>query len=215
MREFKPTWLYVKKHSITGLLYFGKSTLKDPTNYMGSGKYWKNHLNVHGKYIDTVWCELFTDYANLVDFAELFSSFFDIVKSNKWAYLIAENGLDGGSDKGRPGHKMSEETRRKISDSNKGRVVSAEQRQVQSELLTGRKFSEETKLKMRKSNRSSSEETRKKISDSSKGKTFSIESRQKMSEAKTGRKRKPMSDETRQKIRLAMKGRTPWNKGLD
>ena len=122
MREFKPTWLYVKKHSITGLLYFGKSTLKDPTNYMGSGKYWRNHLNVHGKYVNTVWCELFTDYDNLVDFAELFSSFFDIVKSDKWANLIVENGLDGGSDKGRPGHVFSEESRRKISLANTGQI---------------------------------------------------------------------------------------------
>lgn len=200
MREFKPTWLYVKKHSITGLLYFGKSTLKDPTKYIGSGKYWKNHLSVHGKYVNTVWYELFTDYDSLVDFAELFSSFFDIVRSNKWANLIIENGLDGGSDKGRLGHKMSEETRKKISDANKGRIIAVEQHQIQSELLTGRKFSEETKLKMRKSNRSSSEETRKKISDSSKGKQFSIESRQKMSEAKFGRKRGPYIK--REKVRL-------------
>ena len=39
MRAFKLTWLYIKRHSITGLMYFGKSTLEDPVNYVGSGKY--------------------------------------------------------------------------------------------------------------------------------------------------------------------------------
>lgn len=189
MRAFKPTWLYIKQHNITELLYFGKTTLKDPVNYTGSGKYWKNHLNVHGKCIHTVWCELFTDYTSLVDFAELFSSFFDIVKSDNWANLIAENGLDGGSDKGRKGHSFSDESRRKISIANTGRPVSIERRRLQSALLVGRKFTEETKLKMRESNRSTSAEVRKKISDSSKGKKFSEESRKKMSKAKQGRKR--------------------------
>jgi hypothetical protein len=207
MRVFRPTWLYVKKHSVTGLLYFGKTTLIDPKNYLGSGKYWRNHLNIHGKDIETIWCELFTDYNDLTDFAELFSSFFDIVKSPNWANLIAENGLDGGSDKGRPGHTFSEESRKKISLANTGRIVSEETCQKISEVLTGRKISEETKERMRDSNRSGSDEVREKISNSSKGKLFSEESRKKMSDAKRGRKRGPMSPETREKISNAMKNR--------
>jgi NUMOD3 motif len=202
MRQFKPTWLYVKRHSITGLLYFGKTTIEDPRQYLGSGKYWKNHLNVHGKYIETVWCELFIDYDNLTEFAELFSYFFDIVKSDKWANLIAENGLDGGSDKGRKGHSFSEESRRKISLANAGRIVSNETCRKISDSLTGRKLSEETKIKMSK--RTHTKEIRQKISDSSKGRVYSEESRQKMSEAKKGRKRNPMTNETREKISKTM-----------
>jgi len=207
MREFKSTWLYVKKHRVTGLLYFGKSTLPDPTNYAGSGKYWTNHLNTHGKHIDTIWCELFLDRDSLVEFAELFSILFDIVKSNNWANLKAENGLDGGSDKGRPGHTFSEESRRKISIANTGRVIPKEICQKVSASLTGRKLPEEVKAKMRKSNRSASAEVRRKISDSNTGKTVSVESRQKMREAKLGKKRAPHSPETREKISKSMKER--------
>lgn len=214
MREFRPTWLYVKKHRNTGLLYFGKSMLKDPGKYNGSGKYWKNHLVLHGMHIDTIWCELFTDRDDLVEFAELFSSFFDIVKSDKWANLIAENGLDGGSDKGRPGHTFSEESRKKISLANTGRVVSEEEKQKKREKLTGRVFSEETKIKMQKSNRSSTDTTRKKISVANTGRELTEAHRQKLSDAARARKRMSMSAETKEKISSAMKGRVPWNKGL-
>jgi hypothetical protein len=214
MREFRPTWLYVKKHRNTGLMYFGKSMLKDPYLYNGSGKYWKSHLSLHGVNIDTIWCELFTDRDSLTDFAELFSSFFDIVKSDKWANLITENGLDGGSDKGRPGHTFSDESRMKISLANKGRFVTEETRQKNSRSLIGRKASEETKIKMRKSNRSSSEETRQKIREANTGRKPTDEHRRKMSEAARSRKRVPMSLETKGKISSAMKGRIPWNKGL-
>lgn len=214
MREFRPTWLYVKKHRITGLLYFGKSMLADLAGYNGSGKYWKSHLAMHGTYIDTIWCKLFTDRNDLIEFAELFSRFFDVVKSDRWANLIAENGLDGGSDKGRPGHIFSEESRRKISVANAGRIVSEEEKQKKSAILKGRIISEETKIKMRKNNRSSSSETRRKISESNKGRKVSEESRQRMSEAASRRKRAPMSAETKEKIRSSMKGIIPWNKGL-
>jgi hypothetical protein len=45
---FKPTFLYIKTHSVTGLKYFGKTT-KDPFRYKGSGVYWVRHLKVHRK----------------------------------------------------------------------------------------------------------------------------------------------------------------------
>ena len=196
------------------MMYFGKSMLKDPYKYNGSGKYWKSHLSVHGTNIDTIWCELFTDCENLIDFAELFSSFFDIVKSDKWANLIAENGLDGGSDKGRPGHAFSEESRKKISLANKGRVVSEETKQKMSKALTGRVASDEAKMKMRANNRSSSDETRAKISSANTGRKLTEGQCRRRSEIAKARKRTPMSAETKEKISSAMKGRVPWNKGL-
>lgn len=101
MKNFAPTWLYIKQHNVTGLYYFGKHTGKNPHKYKGSGQYWNNHLKVHGNDVTTKWSELFTDAESLVEFALFFSKEFDIVESkdskkNKiWANLILENGIDG------------------------------------------------------------------------------------------------------------------------
>lgn len=91
-----PTYLYIKKHSITGLKYFGK-TIKDPYSYTGSGKYWKSHIKKYGKqFIETIWVsELYTD-TSIVDIAVNFSIENNIVESKDWANLLIENGLDGG-----------------------------------------------------------------------------------------------------------------------
>lgn len=93
---FKPTWLYVKRHKITGLQYFGKTVSKDPYKYNGSGTYWTRHLSKHGTDIETVWAQLFCDKSELIAFAETFSKTFNIVESKDWANLCVENGTDGG-----------------------------------------------------------------------------------------------------------------------
>ena len=104
----KSTRLYVKKHSFTGLLYFGKTT-RDPLKYVGSGRRWSRHLNKHGKTVDTLWVsQPFTDEADIEEFALLFSDLHDIVKSPKWANEKPENGLDGGREKGCKGRSLSE-----------------------------------------------------------------------------------------------------------
>ena len=97
---YKPTWLYVKQHNQTGLKYFGK-TQKDPSKYLGSGKYWLRHLKEHGENITTIWCERFDDPELLKEFALFFSEVFNIVNAldntdkKVWANMIPENGLDG------------------------------------------------------------------------------------------------------------------------
>jgi len=55
---YKPTYLYIKKHNVTGLKYFGK-TVRDPLKYKGSGQYWLTHLKQHGNDVTTEWCKLF------------------------------------------------------------------------------------------------------------------------------------------------------------
>ena len=114
----KPTYLYVKEHDKTGLLYFGKTTKKDPFKYKGSGRYWKRHLNVHGReYVTTKWIsETFTSKQEIVEFAEFFSEFFDIVKSKLWANEKVENGLDGGREPGFIGKPNTLSVRKKTSD---------------------------------------------------------------------------------------------------
>lgn len=114
----KPTYLYIKQHSLTGLKYFGKTTEKDPISYLGSGKYWKNHIKQHGKnYVDTIWLQLFTDEKELIEYASNFSKENDIVNSKEWANLKEENGLDGGMEKGW----WSEEQKQNISQIQKER----------------------------------------------------------------------------------------------
>ena len=48
--NFKPTRLYIKRHSITGVLYLGKTvtTGKKFESYYGGGIVWARHLKVHG-----------------------------------------------------------------------------------------------------------------------------------------------------------------------
>lgn len=94
---FKPTWLYVKRHKITGLQYFGKTVSKDPYKYQGSGTFWIRHISKHGKeHIETVWVQLFDNRDELIAFANIFSKMFNIVESKDWANLCIENGTDGG-----------------------------------------------------------------------------------------------------------------------
>jgi len=106
--DFQPTYLYIKRHSITGLLYFG-FTAEDPEKYLGSGKHWKRHLRKHGKeFVETIWFCLFNDQEELTKFALMCSEYMDIVKSKDangkkiWANLMVENGRTG-RPKGCPG----------------------------------------------------------------------------------------------------------------
>lgn len=115
------TYLFIKQHEITGLKYFGKTTKKDPYSYTGSGKYWKRHIKKYGKdHIKTLWCQLFTNETELINYALEFSKKHDIVNSNEWANLKEENGLDGGMEKGW----WNEEHIKKISESQKKRWAS-------------------------------------------------------------------------------------------
>lgn len=95
MTEFKPTWLMIKQHRITGLKYFCKTTKKDPFSYKGSGVRWGNHLRVHGRDVETTWCQLFEDKDSLMEFARTFSVNNDIVNSDDWANLVPEDGITG------------------------------------------------------------------------------------------------------------------------
>jgi hypothetical protein len=120
-KPITPTYLYIKQHSVTGLKYFGKTTKKDPYTYLGSGKYWKSHYKKHGKiHIITLWVsDLYYD-TSIVEHALQFSSENNIVESDKWANLVPENGLSGGS----LGTILSDEHKSKISASQKGKPKS-------------------------------------------------------------------------------------------
>lgn len=92
---FKPTYLYIKTHNITGLKYFGK-TIKDPITYTGSGKYWTNHIRKHGYDVTTEIVGYYTTELECTNAATQFSNEHNIVESSKWANLMPENGINGG-----------------------------------------------------------------------------------------------------------------------
>ena len=94
---FKPTYLYVKTHNITGLKYFGKTILDDVSKYKGSGVYWLRHIKKHGYDVTTEIFGYFEDEIICKIAAIQFSIDNDIVKSKKWANLKEER-LDGGWD---------------------------------------------------------------------------------------------------------------------
>jgi hypothetical protein len=125
---FKPTWLCVKQHSVTGLKYFCKTVKKNPLKYNGSGKFWKNHITKYGKdKVITLWCHLYTDKQTIIDEAIAFSKYHDIVNSNDWANLIPENGWWGGGAV--IGSKRSKETCERIGQTSRGRLWSEESKQ--------------------------------------------------------------------------------------
>lgn len=86
--------LYIKTHNKTGLKYLGQ-TKQNPFTYIGSGKYWLNHLKVHGQDISTEILGTYETKEQLKEAGLHYSKIYDIVESKEWANLKEEAG-DGG-----------------------------------------------------------------------------------------------------------------------
>jgi hypothetical protein len=96
---FTPRRLYIKRHSVTNMRYFGQTVSEDVEKYKGSGTYWIRHIKKHGvKNVVTEWTsDWFYEPETISEFALSFSEEYDIVNSSEWANLIPEDGLDGWS----------------------------------------------------------------------------------------------------------------------
>ena len=101
----------------------------------------------------------------------------------------------------------TEEALRRMSDGQKGRRVSEDQRKKISETLRGRHLSEEHKMHVSAGlkGKHHSMEWRKHISESHKGKKLSEETKEKISVIKRGKK---LSEETRKRMSETRKGKT-------
>lgn len=212
MSKFKPTWLYIKQHNLTGLKYFGKTTKNDPCKYKGSGIHWNRHLDKHGNDVTTIWCELFNDKNKLVEYALDFSYKNKIVESIEWANLRPENELMGG-DTG-----ITNEGRKKLSEkssqhrhTNETKKKIKEARAKQKNLRTGQTHSIETieKIKAARALQVITPESIKKRVEKLKGKKYSKERNLKISTALTG---VPKSDEHKKKLSIAAKERLARSK---
>lgn len=131
-----------------GLKYVG-ITIQNPYKYRGSGIYWSKHLYSHDFCAsDLITIILFssTSEEEVNAFAFKYSIDNNIVDSKEYANLMPESGI--GSTKGR---RTSDETKRKIGRSNKGRKPSQEtiDRIIKNRKSTkGYKHTEETKKKL-------------------------------------------------------------------
>ena len=181
---FKPTYLYIKQHKVTGLKYFGKTT-NDPLRYCGSGAVWKNHINYHGReHVETIWYQLFNDIDECRNYALKFSEDNNIVESKDWANLIVEDGLW-----------LKPETRKKMSEAKlgkpghrKGAKHSDEAKEKNRQAHLGRKHSEESKrLISQNSRHDQSEETKEKIRNTLTGTKHSEDRINKMRASKLGK----------------------------
>lgn len=196
MKPFKPTYLYVKTHNVTGLKYFGKTTSKRK-NYKGSGIYWTAHIKKHGYDVTTEIVGYFTDPEECMKFALDFSEKNNIVESNEWANLSVENGLGGGdtftfktdSDKQIINEKRkqtyslkSEEELEEIRRKNSIGVKKYIQENIETRKQTARKIvakrkesgkdwhSEETRLKIKSNNKAGTPEVKEKLRNHNLGK---------------------------------------------
>ena len=99
---------------------------------------------------------------------------------------------------------MSDDTRKKISEANKGRPSP----------MKGVTLSEETRRKISEAKKGHivTDETRRKMAEAMKGKHHTDETRQKISEAMKGKKRKPFTEEHRRKMSESAKRRWAANK---
>jgi hypothetical protein len=160
----------IKRHRITDLLYFCKTSVNDPVNYYGSGKYWKRHLKTHGDLVDTIWHKLFTDKDELIDFAMSFSEIFDIVEAKNfelkkiWANLEPENGIAGMPKGTKRGAEFQEKSKKNNSGNKNPSYGSIwitngkENKKIKNQLIPkewkrGRTFAESHDLSFRKRNK--------------------------------------------------------------
>jgi hypothetical protein len=176
------------------LYYTGRrSTSKDidKDTYKGSGK-WVKSIKDQSRLTKIILGE----YDNIHDLKAAEQAFIEQWFDDPNCMNYARSSLGTA-----PGHKFSEETRRRVSVATSG----------ENNPNYGKKHSEETLKKMsdKKKGKKSSEETKQKLSDAHKGekcfwygKTLSEEHRQKLSDAKRGKK---ISEEIRKKMSAAHK----------
>jgi hypothetical protein len=196
-------YLYVKTHLKTGLKYLGKTTAKDPHKYNGSGVYWTNHLRIHGQDYSTEILRECKSKEEVAEWGLYYSNLWDIVNARDingdklWANLINEVG-DGGKTNGFAGKHHTTSAKRKLSESNIGKVVSIETRQKIAKANIGKLKNPHT------------DETKKKISDAVVGRKLSDEHKLKIGTAQIG---KIVTAATKEKMSLSKKGKAPPNKG--
>lgn len=179
--------IYRITNKVNGKTYIGQHKYKSLNdNYMGSGILLLKAQKKYG--IKNFEKEILYSRIQRKDTADAME-IFAIKKERsigKAEYNIANGGNGGGS--------FSEETKRKISESHKGKQLSEEHKRKLSESHKGKPSPNKGKPL--------SEETKRKVSEGRKGKGHptSEETKRKISEANKGKKKPPMSEATKRKV---------------
>lgn len=225
MYTYKITCL---KGSLKNHYYYGKHCTDDLNDgYHGSGKIIKSYYKKYGAIEGETYTKSILQFFNNLD--ELNEAEIKLIGNN---YIDDDNCLNltpGGTG----GFCiMTDEIRSKISNTLKSKDKSFWEKRPKP--MLGRNHSKETKHKMRTSHlgkkgtshtawnkgQQMTEEVKQKIRDNAKnnpqygnkGRKFSVESKQKMSQSAKTRKRKPLSNETKEKIRNSIKSWWAKNK---
>ena len=195
-------YTYMVTNKINGKVYVGSHCWKgegiDP-NYYGSGtaitravkKYGKENFQVEVLYYYNTIEECRQDEERILTEYN--------VRDCPHSYNLKNSAM--GGDKGR---KLSDETRKKMSQASKGENNPMYGKRGKDSPWYGKHLSEEHKQKIAQASkgRQHTEETRKKLSRAHKGKTLSDETRKKMSQASKGKKH---TEETRKKLSQSKK----------
>lgn len=140
-------FVYITTNVISGKIYVGKkkSSHKDRNSYLGSGTMFKKALNKYGK--DNFKREIlvWADTQKEIDYWEIFYISLFSATNREVGYNIAPGG--GGNT-----NPVSEETKRKLSEINKGKKQSPEtiEKRVQTIKALNRKLSLELRQKLSK-----------------------------------------------------------------
>jgi hypothetical protein len=182
-------YIYITTNKINGNRYIGQHKSKDwNSNYIGSGKLLHYAIKKYGK--ESFTCFPLAWAWNKKELNQL--------EINYIAHYKPEYNLSKGGESGNNGYVFTDEQKRKLSESLKGKKK--------------KPFSEETKRKMSdywtgKKKAPFTEEHKRNMGKAKKGKRLSDEHRKKISEFQKSRIRNTHSDETRKKISEANKKR--------
>lgn len=203
----------VYKHTFpNGKVYIG-ITCQDPQKRWRSNGSGYLRKNKNGEYVQPLIARAIFKYNwNNVQHEILYNELSKEEAEEKEIELIAKyrsnecefgyNVANGGNTTGT----VSEETKRKISNANKGKQISTETKEKISNTLKGHKLSDETKQKMSEARKGEknwnygkhlSEETRKKLSEANRGRIPSEETRKKISETSKGRKHPDLAEKNK------------------
>lgn len=97
-------YIYVKQ-SPAGMLYLGRTSSTNPERYLGSGKYWMNHItanNYKASDIKTWILDKVDTHNQLRELGRYYSKLFNVSKSDKWANLKDEEGEGFGTGDNHP-----------------------------------------------------------------------------------------------------------------